>query len=75
MVNLGVSERLRNNQKIADAINNPYKVENSVNKFTGNSIKVYYIDDMHYVAIDNVTQKVVQVSDLNRKDRVFDLLK
>ncbi|MEG2328853.1 colicin E5-related ribonuclease [Anaerorhabdus sp.] len=66
---------MRNNQKIADAINNPYKVENSVNKFTGNSIKVYYIDDMHYVAIDNVTQKVVQVSDLNRKDRVFDLLK
>lgn len=55
------------NQKIADAINNPYKVVDSVNNFTGNPAKVYFINDTHYVVIDSVTNKVVQVSDLTKE--------
>lgn len=40
------------------------KQYDSVNKFTGNPAKAYFINDTHYVVIDTVTNKVVQVSDL-----------
>jgi len=55
--------------------NNPVKTGTSVNKYTGNSFTVYYIDDVHYVAVDDVTGKVIQVADLNKADWVFDLTK
>ncbi len=60
------------NESIADVINNPHKTGSSVNKYTGNSVTVYYKDNVHYVAIDNGTGKVIQVSDLNRKHWNFD---
>lgn len=60
------------NESIADMINNPHKTGSSVNKYTGNSVTVYYKDNVHYVAIDNGTGKVIQVSDLNRKHWNFD---
>ncbi|MCI8271292.1 MAG: hypothetical protein HFG16_03155 [Erysipelotrichaceae bacterium] len=59
-----VTERGWSNQKIADTINNPYKVVDSVNTFTGNPAKAYFINEIHYVVIDTITNKVVQVSDL-----------
>lgn len=70
-----ITERGWTNRKIADTINNPVKTGMSVNKYTGNSVTVYYIDDVHYVAVDDVTGKVIQVADLNKADWVFDLTK
>lgn len=36
----------------------------TVSKYTGNEVTLYYIDDIHYVAVDNGTGKVIQVADL-----------
>jgi hypothetical protein len=68
-----VTERGWTNQSIADTINNPVKTAESVNKYTGNSVTAYYIDDIHYVAVDNVTGKVIQVADINKANWLFDL--
>ncbi|MGE7912693.1 colicin E5-related ribonuclease, partial [Lysinibacillus xylanilyticus] len=65
-----VAERGWTNEKIADAINNPVKVGESVNKATGNKVELYFVDDVHYVAIDKGTGKVIQVADLNKADWV-----
>lgn len=59
-------------EKIADAINNPVKTGTSVNKYTGNPVTAYYVDDIHYVAVDNITQKVIQVADMNDSEWKFD---
>ena len=63
------------NDKIADAINNPIKLGNSVNKYTGNSVTLYYVDDIHYVAVDDVTNKVIQIADLRDPFWVMSLFK
>ena len=47
----------------------------SINTYTGNPVKVYYVNDIHYVAVDTVTGKVIQVSNLFNPNWVFDLLK
>lgn len=70
-----VAERGWTNQSIADTMNNPVKTGTSVNKYTGNPVTAYYIDDVHYVAVDNVTGKVIQVADMNKANWVFDLTK
>ena len=57
-------ERGWTNEKIADAINYPVKTGISINKYTGNSVTLYYVDDIHYVAVDNGTGKVIQVANL-----------
>ena len=33
---------------------------------TGNSVTRYYVDDVHYVAQDDVTKKIIQVADMNK---------
>lgn len=53
-----MAERGWTNEKIADAINNPVKVGESVNKATDNKVKLYFIDDVHYVAVDTATGNV-----------------
>ena len=63
-----ITDRGWTREKIADAINNYTKVESSVNKYTGNSVTKYYVDDVHYVAQDDVTKKIIQVADLNDPD-------
>lgn len=68
-----VAERGWTNEKIADAINNAVKVGESVNKAnkaTGNEVELYFVDDIHYVAIDTGTEKFIQVTDLNKADWV-----
>ena len=60
------------NEKIADAINYPVKTEASKNKYTGNSVTLYFVDDIHYVAVDNGTGKVIQVADPSRSNWRFD---
>ena len=67
-----VQQRGWNNESIAKTINNPYKTDKSVNKHTGNSVTVYFKDKTHYVAVDNGTGKVIQVSNLNKADWKFD---
>ncbi|WP_445659462.1 colicin E5-related ribonuclease [Aeribacillus sp. FSL K6-1121] len=67
-----VAQRGWTKESIAKAINNPYKTAKSVNKYTGNSVTVYYKDKIHYVAVDDGTGKVIQVSDLNKSNWVFD---
>ena len=37
---------------IVNAINNPVKIGESTNKYTGNHVTLYYIDDVQYVAVD-----------------------
>jgi Fe2+ or Zn2+ uptake regulation protein len=45
-------------------INNPYKTGKSINRHNNdNPVTLYYLDDIHYVAVDDVTGKVIQVSD------------
>ena len=70
-----VADRGWTNESIADTINNPYKTGTSINKYTGNSVKTYYVDDVHYVAVDEVTGKVIQVADLAKPDWALDLTK
>lgn len=67
-----VSERGWTNESIAKTINNPYKTDKSTNKYTGNSVTVYFKNKTHYVAVDDGTRKVIQVSDLNKADWKFD---
>jgi ElaB/YqjD/DUF883 family membrane-anchored ribosome-binding protein len=67
-----VQERGWTRDMIADTINNPYKTEKSINKYTGNSVTVYFKDEIHYVAVDDGTGKVIQVSDLNKPNWKLD---
>ncbi|MBB3909357.1 RHS repeat-associated core domain-containing protein [Anoxybacteroides rupiense] len=67
-----VAKRGWTKESIAKTINNPYKITKAVNKYTGNSVTVYYKDKRHYVAVDDGTGKVIQVSDLNDPYWVFD---
>ncbi|WP_227989870.1 colicin E5-related ribonuclease, partial [Streptococcus ruminantium] len=60
-----VSDRGWTNQKIADTINNPVKTTSGYNKYTNSSVTNYYVDDVHYVAVDDSTGKVIQIADLN----------
>ena len=63
-----VTQRGWSNQKIADAINNPTKTSTSYNEYTGGTVTNYYINDTHYVAVDNSTGKVIQVSNLYKSN-------
>ncbi|MDE8564821.1 colicin E5-related ribonuclease [Anoxybacillus rupiensis] len=67
-----VAKRGWTKESIAKTINNPYKITKAVNKYTGNSVTVYYKDKRHYVGVDDGTGKVIQVSDLNDPYWVFD---
>jgi RHS repeat-associated protein len=67
-----VAERGWTNESIAKVINNPFKTTSAVNKYTNNSVTVYYKDKTHYVAVDNGTGKVIQVSNLNKSNWKFD---
>ena len=60
------------NEKIADAINYPVKTEASKNKYTGNSVTLYFVDDIHCVAVDDGTGKVIQIADFSRSNWRFD---
>jgi hypothetical protein len=60
-----VEQRGWSKASIANARNNPVKTSTSYNKYTGNSVTNYYINERHYVAFDDVTGKVVQIADLN----------
>lgn len=67
-----VAQRGWTNDSIAKTINNPYKIDTSVNKYTGNPVTIYFKDKTHYVAVDNGTGKVIQVSNRNKADWKFD---
>ncbi|OAB30169.1 hypothetical protein PMSD_20470 [Paenibacillus macquariensis subsp. defensor] len=70
-----VADRGWTNDSIAAARNNPVKTGTSKNPYTGNEAKLYYVDDVHYVAVDNGTGKVIQVADLGKADWKMDLTK
>ncbi len=70
-----VAERGWTNQSIAEVINEPFKKGTSINKYTKNSVTVYYVNDTHYVAVDDITKKVIQVSDRFDDEWVFNLEK
>ena len=70
-----VADRGWNTDMIADTINNLVKTGTSVNTHTGNSVTVSYINDVHYVAVDDVTGKIIQVADLAKPDWALDLTK
>ena len=61
-------ERGWNEKSIENAKQNPIKVGESINRNTGNKSTVYFVDDNQYIVIDNVTNTIVQTSDLNDKD-------
>jgi len=70
-----VADRGWTNDSIANAINNPVKTGKSNNPYTGNEVTLYYVNDVHYVAVDKGTGKVIQVADLNKADWKMDLTK
>ena len=54
-------------EKIANTLNDPYKTTSQhINKYTGNTVTYYYIDEIHYVARDDITEKIIQISDLTK---------
>ena len=60
-----VARRGWTSEMIANTFNNPVKIVTGfVNSATGNSATYYYIDEIHYVAFDDITGKVIQVADL-----------
>ena len=59
-----IAERGWDNKKIAETINNPIKTTKGYNKYTKSTVTNYYIDDIHYVAVDDSTGKVIQIADL-----------
>ncbi|ONK25403.1 hypothetical protein BVE84_10245, partial [Streptococcus azizii] len=59
-----VSQRGWNNQMIADTINNPVKTTKGYNSYTKSGVTNFYIDDIHYVAVDDSNGKVIQIADL-----------
>ena len=61
-----ISERGWDNKKIAETINNPIKTTKGYNKYTKSTVTNYYIDDIHYVAVDDSTGKVIQIADLTK---------
>ena len=61
-------ERGWNEKSIENAKQNPIKVGESINRNTGNKSTVYFVDENQYIVIDNVTNTIVQTSDLNDKD-------
>ena len=56
-----IAERGWDNKKIAETINNPIKTTKGYNKYTKSTVTNYYIDDIHYVAVDDSTGKVIQL--------------
>ena len=61
-----IAERGWDNKKIAETINNPIKTTKGYNKYTKSTVTNYYIDDIHYVAVDDSTGKVIQIADLTK---------
>lgn len=43
-----------------------------MNKYTDNSVTLYFVDDIHYVAVDDGTGKVIQITDFSRSNWIFD---
>mgnify|MGYP000871242346 FL=1 len=61
-----IAERGWDNKKITETINNPVKTTKGYNKYTKSTVTNYYIDDIHYVAVDDSTGKVIQIADLTK---------
>ena len=51
-------------QSVTETINSPYTTRSSVNRGTGNTATAYFNENDSYVVIDDVTNEVVQVSNL-----------
>lgn len=50
-------------EKIKQTLDRPFTTRTSKNKANGNEATVYYNKDGSYVVIDNVTKKIIQISD------------
>jgi hypothetical protein len=48
---------------LKDAIENAFTTRSALNKATGNPATAYYTAQGSYVAVDDVTKEIVQVSD------------
>uniref|UniRef100_UPI00272D5A71 colicin E5-related ribonuclease n=1 Tax=uncultured Bacteroides sp. TaxID=162156 RepID=UPI00272D5A71 len=58
---------------IKDTVDNPFTTRVSVNKATGNAATVFYTKQGSYVIVDDVTNKIVQISDnINPADWIPD---
>ena len=44
------------------------KTTKGCNKYTKSTVTNYYIDDIHYVAVDDSTGKVIQIADLTKSN-------
>jgi RHS repeat-associated protein len=59
-----INSRGWSNDSIANTINKPYTTRVATNRATGNSATAFYNQNGSYIIRDNVTGKVVQVSDI-----------
>lgn len=57
-------ERGWNPEKIQDVLSNPFTTRESVNKATNNPATAYYMQNGHYVVVDDVTEDIIQISNL-----------
>lgn len=59
-----INSRGWSNDSIANTINEPYTTRVATNRATGNSATTFYNQNGSYIIRDNVTGKVIQVSDV-----------
>ena len=59
-------------EQIVNVINNPSQMGTSINRYTGNECLVYFNEKGGYVVVDNVTGKIVQISQYDMSDFIID---
>ena len=57
-----IAQRGWTKQSVANVRNNPFTTRSAVNRTTGNPATAYYTNDGAYVVVDDVTGKVIQIS-------------
>ncbi len=67
-----LSERNWSKEQIVNVINNPSQMGTSINRYTGNECLVYFNEKGGYVVVDNVTGKIVQISQYDMSDFIID---
>jgi hypothetical protein len=76
-----MTERAWTKSLIENIIKNPKKLWKSINNYNwaNNPATVFYNSNYEYIVIDNITWKIVQITNRNLKDwkvddRIYDLI-
>lgn len=58
--------------KMMNEVEGSIKMGTSINRYTGNECLVYFNEKGGYVVVDNVTGKIVQISQYDMSDFIID---